>query len=130
MEIKYVAMDGTEFANKEECEAYENTSPIVLDLQFEKLPMQESPRFCEHTCFGDFSYDDKMLAIKIENAEQLSIANRWLNAHHSTDKIGVDKIGTIQLIDVYYNDVFLLGTIAEFKEKCIKDIDTFFDKLI
>ena len=130
MEIKYVAMDGTEFANKEECEAYENTSLIVLDLQFEKLAMQRTHSFAENTCFGDFSYDDEMIAVKIENAEQLGTVNKWIKAHHNPDQIGIDKIGTIQLIDVYGNDVWLCGTPAEFKEKCIKDIDRFFNKLI
>lgn len=131
MEIKYVAVDGTVFDDKQECETYERTSINVIDAQFKKLPMQVSEGFIENTCFNDFTYDDDMYAVKIENAEQLKIINKWLNAHHNPDKIGIDKIGTIQLIDFYDDgDVWLLGTPTEFKERCCKDIDTFFDKLI
>lgn len=131
MEIKYVAVDGTVFDDKQECETYERTSIDAIDAQFKKLPMQVSEGFVENTCFHEFSYDDDMYAVKIENAKQLEIINKWLNAHHNPDKIGIDKIGTIQLIDFYDDgDIWILGTPTEFKERCCKDIDTFFDKLI
>jgi len=130
MEIKYVAVDGEMFDNKEECEAYESTSPSAIDAQFKKLPLQMSERFIENSCFSDFSYDDVICAVKIENAEHLEILNKWINTHHNPDKIGIDKIGTIQLIDIYGDDVWILGTPAEFKEKCCEDIDTLYSELI
>lgn len=131
MEIKYVAIDGEVFSTREECETYERTTIDAIDAQFKKLPMQISEGFIEDTCFNEFTCDDDMYAVKIENAEQLEIINKWLTAHHNTDKIGIDKIGTIQLIDFYDDDdVWILGTPTEFKERCCKDIDTFFGKLI
>lgn len=130
MEIKYVAIDGEVFSTREECEAYESTSINVIDAQFAKLPIQLTENFAEDGYFSAFSCDDAMYAVRIENVEQLEIVNKWLDAHSTPDKIGIDKIGTIQLIDMYGDWAYLMGTPAEVKEKYSKAIDNLCNKLI
>ena len=130
MEIKYVAADGKSFESMEECMEYENTATSVINAQFEKLPIQLTESFAEDGYFSSFSCDDDMYAVRIENVEQLEIVNKWLNAHSTPDKIGIDKIGTIQLIDTYGDWAYLMGTPAEVKEKYSKAIDNLCNKLI
>ena len=137
VEIKkiYVANDGTEFSTEEECKKYEKTAECAINGMFKKLKVQETCCIGDGEPFGSFGYEDTLYAVKIENTDQLEIVNKWIadNDNYSRCEkqlIGADKIGTIQLIDVYDGGVWTVGTPEELKEKYIKAIDKLFDELI
>ena len=132
---KYIANDGEEFLDEEACKKYEKTAECAINGMFKKLKVQETACIGDGEPFGQFGYEDYLYAVKIENADQLEIVNKWIvsNDNYSCCEkqlIGADKIGAIQLIDVYDGGVWTVGTPEELKEKYIKAIDKLFDKLI
>lgn len=131
----YVANDGTEFRNEEECRKYEKTASCAINGMFRKLKFQETCYIGDGEPFGLFGYEDTLYAVEIENTDQLEIVNKWIcdnDSYSCCEKqlIGADKIGTIQLICLYDGGVFTVGTPEELKEKYCKAIDELYNKLI
>lgn len=128
----YVANDGTEFKDLEECEEYEETAKCVINVMFNKLNIQCTESFAEREdIFTAFPCYDDMYAVKVESLEQLEIINKWIYSKDKyADLISQDKIGTIQLIDVSECGVWVVGTPEKMKERFAKSIDKLYNELL
>lgn len=134
-EYTYIANDGTEFKSEDECRKYEETAKCAIFGAIKRLEYQETRCFAERECdlFTSFSCDDNMYAFRIRNVDDLEVINRWIHlVNIAGDKLGTDAIGTIQLINTYCDDedVWLIGTVEQFKERICKQIDKLVDKLV
>ena len=135
VEIKkiYVAKDGTEFDTAEECKKYEETAKCAINGMFNKLKVQYTYGVGEYEPFHTFYCEDELYAVKIENADQLEITNKWIKSiDPSNEAIGADAIGTIQLINTYDGGggAWIIGTPEKLKEIYCKGIDKLYNKLI
>lgn len=110
--IKYEAIDGTIFYNKEECEKYEQSAKVVLRAKFKKLVLAENT---EYTLFNVGQDDNLVYAVKMSNikdadtVKQLYIAdNEWLTKNEDYQRY-IDR--AFNIIDKAYkeNDVLLVG---------------------
>lgn len=129
----YVANDGTEFKDMEECEKYEATAKCVINEMFNKLNFQRSQCVgIAHDIFTAISSYDDMYAVKIENANQLEIVNKWLHEQdgYVNNYLGEETIGTVQLINEYDDGVWTVGTPERLKEEFSKAIDSLYNKLL
>lgn len=129
----YVANDGTEFQSEEECRKYEETATCAINGMFDTLKMQTSYAVGDGEPFNSLSYEDTIYAIKIENADQLEIVNKWIwDKDKTCELIGAEAIGTIQLIsfDSYGNAIWVIGTPDKLKEMYIKGIEELYNELI
>ena len=138
VEIKkiYVANDGTEFQNEEECRKYEQTAKCTINAMFKKLKIQrtENVGYKLEDIFA-LCYEDNVFAVKIENVDSLEIVNKWICSHaghHDDAVIGNEAIGTIQLIDVYDGDygAWVVGTPDDLKKQYCDAIDKLYNKLV
>lgn len=133
VEIKkiYVAKDGTEFENEGECLKYEQTARCAINGMFEKLNAQRTDGLGENEPFNLFYCEDTMYAVKIENENQLEVVNKWIKQEEYSAKcLGVEAIGTIQLINRYDGGVWVAGTPDDLKKRYIDGVDALFNKLI
>ena len=127
----YIANDGTEFKNREECEKYEETAQCAINSMFKKLKIQQTDSVGEDETFNLFMYEDTMHAVKIETLEELEVVNKWICFKDPTQTtIGTEKIGTIQLINEYDGGVWVVGTPEELKDRYCNAIDGFCNELI
>ena len=110
--IKYEAIDGTIFYNKEECEKYEQSAKAVLRAKFKKLVLVENT---EYTLFNVGQDDNLVYAVKMsqikdaDTVKQLYIAdNEWLTKNEDYQRY-IDR--AFNIIDKAYkeNDVLLVG---------------------
>lgn len=135
VEIKkiYVANDGTEFQNEEECKKYEQTAWSVINKMFNMLKVQNT-LLVDADPLTAFAYEDRICAVKIENTDQIEVVNKWMKeqntCHVQESYLGVDAIGTIQLLAPFEGGVWVVGTPDKLKEMYNKAIDTLFDKLV
>lgn len=131
----FVAMDGTEFSNREECETYEKSATAVIDGRFNALVKKE----CSD--FGDWMYvfncEDCLFVVYIADENDLTAVNMWIQHHgavgvHSANNLkllGSDAIGTYQVLsDDGYGDYCFYGSPDCLKESIHKQIDDFFEK--
>lgn len=128
----YIANDGTEFKNEEECKKYEATAECVINKMFKGLNLQETLLEDDYN-LTMFYGDDSIYAVKIENLNQLEIVNKWIRMRSDDSCFGYpdDVIGTVQIIrETYDGTLWFLGTPEELKKSLSKVIDSFFDKLI
>ena len=129
----YVANAGTEFSDEAECKKYEDTAICVINAMFQKIPHETNNSFCEYKdMFSSFSCDDNMFAVKIRNADDVEVVNKWIMSHGNCNSIiGPETIGTIQLFDVYDScSVWNIGTPEQLKEKYSKAVDSLYSTLI
>lgn len=83
-----------------------------------------------------FSCDDIIRAFKIRSANDIETVNKWvldMGEENEGQCLGVESVGTIQLflMNSYDPDcgVWSLGSVDEFKNRYMKAIDSFVDKL-
>lgn len=130
----YVANDGTEFSNDEECRKYEQTAQCAINQAFNKLPQQSTFDPCGETSFPYMGCEDTLNAVKIRNVNDLEVLNKWICSRPGfEDKcLGAEAIGTIQLIVTYDydNGVWCLGTPEELKKKYADFVDEICSKLV
>ena len=129
----YVANDGTEFQSEEECRKYEETATCAIKGMFNTLKMQETYAVGDGEPFNFFYSEDTIHAVKIENADQLEIVNKWIRCKDKSHAlIGAEAIGTIQLIVSYpyCNDVWVIGTPDKLKEMYIEGIEELYNELV
>ncbi len=122
--ITYEALDGTIFDNEDECRKYEKTAQCAINGAFEQLPREDVDAEALNDTVGDFSDDDTLHSIYIEDANTLEVINRWL-VHNGwgSSKLSAKDIGTILLYDTYDTDVWIIGTPEEYKKKFCDFID-------
>ena len=131
VEIKkiYVANDGTEFEDVNECKKYEQTAKCAIDAMFNKLKMQKTEYVGDS--IRSFCMDDTVYAIKIKNMNQLEVVNKWIKSREASGRIiGEDEVGTIQLICDDGYSAWTMGTPDNLKKEYCDAIDGFFDELI
>lgn len=131
----YIANDGTEFKSEEECRKYEETAECAIRGMFKGLKPQHTERIGESGgLFTAFDYDDDVFAVKVENASQLEILNKWVKMLDPGNYLPCftdEAIGTIQLIvENYDGNLWFLGTPEEFKKLLNEEVDSLFNKLI
>lgn len=128
----YIANDGTEFRDEDECRKYENTAECAIKEMFNKLNPQVTYNVGDSNPFYVLGCDDDLYAVKIENTNQLEIVNKWIRVQdkYQSNTLGDDAIGTIQLINNYLDGILILGTPEQLKEKYCEAIDQLFDKLV
>lgn len=131
----FVAMDGTEFSNREECETYEKSATTVINGRFNALVK----KVCSD--FGDwlymFSCEDTLFVVYIADENDLTAVNMWIQHHgavgtHEANNLkllGGDAIGTYQVLsDDGYGDYYFYGSLDCLKEWMHKQIDEFVEK--
>ena len=137
----YIADDGTEFNNEEECKKYERTADGVINAAFEKTKFGNviyglGDRFCQFGC------DENMFCVHITDEHDLNAVNMWVS-HHSARPVygyydikkddpqfGKDAIGTIQVFsESDYDDPYEYGSIEQLREYMHKSVDELIDSL-
>ena len=110
--IKYEAIDGTIFYNKEECETYEKSAKAVIRTKFKKLVLDESD---EYNLFDMGSDDDTVYVVKMSKPQdadvvkQLYMADNGWFAETEENKRYIDR--AFGLIDRAYEekDILFVG---------------------
>lgn len=133
----YVANDGTEFKDLEECEKYEESSKCVINSMFNKLKTQKTEYIGDCDMFNMFQYEDDMYAVKIENANQLEIVNKWIRENsEDPEYLSAEAIGTIQLLLAFDSDIRCswgvspIGTPEQLKQMFSDAVDKLYNELI
>lgn len=123
--VGYVAFDGTEFKEKEECEKYERTANAVIVQRFIKITVKEleevvitgdGNNYLGSGC-GDDWYD---ALIKIENEDDLKAAQMYQNLvehpkYPYERKFTNDDIGKELVVSIgeHHEHCYIYGTIDE-----------------
>ena len=135
--VTYVADDGTIFNSEEECNKYEQTANFAINVAFSKLELQRNEYVGDRDPFCMFSCEDDVIAVKVKNANDVEIINKWIASRYDAKckpelLIGAETIGTIQLFCIYDfdNGVWELGTPEDLKKMFIDGVDKLIDKLI
>lgn len=126
--ITWVANDGTVFKDEAECLKYEETARGVINGAFMNIKKKsETNAECISEATGGVGYDDIIYAVEIDSEQTLKDVNMWLKFNGVDKVFSSDKIGTVQLIDKYDGDIWLMGSIGEYKERFCKAIDSLID---
>lgn len=122
--IGYIAADGKEFRNKEECEKYERTAKGVIQADFEKLVMAEESEYGLFENFGGGSEDYRIVRITIDNMEELRQANMYSQLINNKNLFTEEHIGKSLIVGTgwQHDACYLYGTIEELVEKFRADI--------
>lgn len=135
VEVKkiYVAFDGTEFMDAEQCGDYELTATCAINKMFRSVPSKEYIFY--DTGLDMFCGEDCIHFVRIRSVEDLEAINKWLINTFTTYKedtptLGVDAIGTIQIITEYDGGYYLMGTPDDLKANYCRKIDKMFKELI
>ena len=121
--IHYEAFDGTIFDSEDECKQYEKTSQCAINGAFNQIPQTDVSGEGVYDAIGSFSYDDTIHAIYVKDINTLVTINKWFVSVGVGHLLSADDIGTIQLIDTYDGDVWLMGTPEEYKKRLCDFID-------
>lgn len=121
----FVANDGTEFSDKDECEKYEKSAKCAIESAYEKTfktfdGIGISTESCE---FATLGCDSRLYAIKINNADELKVFN--MRQGNSDYNLGADSIGKEIVIEITdWDDCELvLGTREDIKAEFCAFID-------
>ena len=135
--VTYVADDGEIFNSEEECNKYEQTAKFAINAAFNKLELQRNEYVGDRDPFCMFGGEDDIVAVKVKNANDVEIINKWIASCYDAKckselLIGADAIGTIQLFCIYDfgNEIWRIGTPEELKKMFADGIDKLVDKLI
>lgn len=89
--IEYMALDGTQFKDKKECEKYEESAKCVLNLKYKKYVVHQGT---EESIFGHGSEDYLVDVVKISDINAVTIVmqlfalcNPQLNNPDNIDRI-------------------------------------------
>lgn len=129
----YIADDGTEFAKEEDCKKYEETYEKVISVIVDKIPNQESYSVIDELPY--FNSSDVVKAFTIRCVDDVEAINKWVLIYNRTDTsqcIGTDTVGTIQIFDVDKdgNYVYSLGTPEYLKERYCSIVDNWTYQLV
>lgn len=105
-EIKYQAIDGTEFDDKNECIKYDNTALAVMMARYKSLVITS---MTEWDLFGVGCDDNTCNIVKLTKDSDISII-MWLLAYHnnySDEKLQELEIKIINTIES--NDVLIIN---------------------
>lgn len=111
-DIKYEAIDGTIFYNKEECEKYDNSAKAVIRAKFKKLVLAERN---EYNLFNVGNDEDTVYVVKMPKAQdadtvkQLYVADHeWATKNEEYQKYIDEAFG---IIDKAYEekDILFIG---------------------
>lgn len=131
-DIKWEAIDGTQFYSEEECKKYEESAVMVLWARFLKLVVAKHN---EYNLFGVGCDDSTVYAIKMNTQDDMNVVmqlylldNPWLLKAQNGEQL---KNRAFSLIDKAYrdNDILFVGQNCE---DCIYIIDSrqsFFERL-
>lgn len=118
----YVANDGTEFADMEECKKYEATAKCVIKASFNEVIKSEIHSPDEG--LPEFRYCDTVYVVPINNVEDLKKVNMYI-VTKGEKLMTSDVIGTTQLIvEDEGGDLYFYGTPEEIKKKFSDGIDS------
>lgn len=121
----YQAEDGKIFDSMEECVKYESTAKHAIAQGFNKtfgVPSFEDMANCNIIPMWGLTPDfDGIFAIKINNAEELAVANGFMKSEGINDMLGAEDIGKVHVFDYYdETDYYYYGTVdrlrGEFEE--------------
>ena len=110
--IKYEAIDGTIFYNKEECEKYDNSAKAVIKAKFKKLALAECN---EYSLFKVGNDEDIVYVVKMpkiqdaDTVKQLYIADHeWMTKSEEYQQCIDEAFG---IIDKAYEekDILFVG---------------------
>lgn len=130
----YIAFDGTEFKNREECEKYEDTAECAIKGAFFK----SNVKYVAWECFMDATYnngyDDEIYVVEIKDENDLKVINQFLKLYKANNPylnmLGADAIGTTQIFVCYdfATQLAHMGTPEEMKRRYCEAIDKYFSK--
>ena len=108
-DIKWEAIDGTQFSSEEECKKYEQSAVMVLWARFLKLVVAKE---CEYSFFKVGCEDNSVYAIKMEAPEDVNtvmqlylLDNPWLTTCENGEKY---KNEAFEAINKAYKDKDIL----------------------
>ena len=123
-DIKWEAIDGTQFYSEEECKKYEESAVMVLWARFLKLVIAKDN---EYNLFKAGCEDNEVYVVKMHNEDDMSVVmqlylldNPWLLNVQNGEEL---KNRNFSLINKAYrdNDILFVGRNCE---DCIYIIDS------
>ncbi len=133
----YIAEDGTEFKDWNECMKYETTADAVINNAFERVKFGNLLE-CEGEDWFIFGCEEDLFCVYITDENDLHDVNMWAEIKKlirpTTSEMvqfGHDAIGTIQVIgDDNYGTYYSYGSIEELKAYIYDKTDKMIAELI
>lgn len=124
----YIANDGTEFRDKEECEKYEQTCNCVIKSMAKKSQLKEVGAWSFRDMTDMFAYDDTLCLFEPKTAAECEAINKWLWTidPEPSRELGYGDIGKRVIVDIYEcDDGYTIYT----KEDLLKNYEAALDRL-
>lgn len=130
--ITYVAIDGKEFKNKEDCKKWEESYECTIRASFNKIPQIKTS--CESTGVIGLA-DETIIILKPRNIYDINVINAYGNLINSfSEPLTQDDIGKYLMIytgyeedwfTVYYMDIYLEELINKYNnfKKQVEEIE-------
>lgn len=131
----FIADDGTEFANRENCEKYEKSCEGVINTRLQSLKKAECSYITDY--LNPFCFEELMMVVYIADANDLTAVNMWIQHHGATGAFGAkdlkmlgsDAVGTYQVLsDDSYGGMYFYGSLESLRERLHRNVDLFFDE--
>lgn len=114
--IKYQAIDGEIFSNKEECEKYETTAKAVLQSKFKKLIVGTYNSWELHGGLDD----NDVIAVQVKTQKDADIVlqryyieNSWLLENYDSNKKCIERCERLVNKALVEKDILLIGINCE-----------------
>lgn len=120
----YVATDGTEFIDKEQCEKYERTAECVISANYNKNVLKFAEAGDHLSCY---SSDDNVDIFRIVDEVALNNLNMYLKNNCYTVGVKVGVYETLKDVELQHPSLFENG---EPKEYYKNDVNRFIGKSI
>ena len=123
----YVAFDGTEFSNEDECYFYEESSKEFQSFYALRKVETTGEEFRETV--GEFYSDDNVIGVYIDSEETLEIVNRYLEVRSGMiNEFNETHIGKVVLICFQNDEPWYFGDAEAYKKAVCDYIDNEFIK--
>lgn len=74
----YVAIDGVEFENREECEKYENSAICAANKRLEQITVAKKGEYNQESTFMNGDYECKVQIVVPKNSEDIDAINKFV----------------------------------------------------
>lgn len=134
--VTWVASDGMEFTNEQECKDYEKSGDCYIGTKLKQLPHQTngSGKVCD-TLNYLFGCEESLICVKVRDIADVATVNEWITFHRASpayaayveprkERLTTEDIGTIQVLgDDSCGDYYYYGALPELKAYISKRFD-------
>ena len=127
----YVANDGTEFVDKDECLKYEKTCSTILKMNAYRCKMDTdiNGEYLMNEAMYGMGWDDHIIVFNIKTSDNLDDVNKYLNAGGDGYTLILDKKYIGQKVAIgNYDDYsfYILGTMDDILDRVRKAFEPCF----